>query len=279
MKKMVGKLLEIKILKIISFLLLISLFGLGRHCETEAKSNLSLYDEDKVELGNATVEREEYSKKSESDPSYTRTAYRLYITIDGNRELLVDDTRYSYISNGSEIYYIKLGTYIKDCDIDSLYKTSVYRYRIADKSEQKIASSTGLDFRQCAKTNYIYLTYQKKNFIWDQYGLFVLDISKGKLKKLGNNNQNSVAVYKNRVVVYESGGDICNVNIYSYKLNGTDKKYIANAQFDHIKKGMIYFIKTKSSKTGLLYRGYRCSMLGKKKKAVTKWLKEGKFSW
>lgn len=245
--------------------------------ENRAKANLKICSEDENTIvGTAVVFRESYSTSKNSIPNYARTAYRLYITVDGKKTLLDDDVEYTFMTDGTDIYYISLGSYMKAADIENLHKTTVYKYTISTGEKKKLVTSTGLRFANCASTKYAYLTYQKKKFMWDQYGLYVLNLSTGKLKNLGK-DQGACNIYKNRVYVYASGGDICyDYKIYSYKLDGTKKKVIAKGAFAGVKKGKVYSVQQK--KNGLI-RGFKCNLLGKKKKPITKWLPEDKFPW
>jgi hypothetical protein len=190
------------------------------------------------------------------------SAYKITMTKDGETTELLKDVECEFVTNGKILYYVKKSS--KSTSYP--YKKVIYKYTISSGKSAKITSGTEYTVCGCSGT---YLYYGKQT---EEGGINLYAINVKTKKKVHMvDNAGGVAVSGKRVVVDTSSGDLGNYPIYSFKVSGKDKKKIVDGRFLKVDGSKIYYAKVSKDYKQKIYT---CSLTGKNKKAVTKWLTE-----
>lgn len=189
--------------------------------------------------------------------------YKIIMKKGNKSKTIAKKTTSDFVTNGKVLYYVKVGSRISDYQ----YRNTIYQYNIKTGKHTKIISGTEYTVCGCSGT-YLYCGVDN----WaDGVELYALNL-KTKKKKHMVDVVGGVYVYGNRVVTSTNTGDVGNYPIYSFNLNGSGKKKLDNGGVLKVEKGKVYYYRL--SQDTMKYKIYTCSLTGKKKKAVTGWVKE-----
>lgn len=183
---------------------------------------------------------------------------------NGKKSTIAKNTDASFVTNGKVLYYSKHEKLL-DQELYQ-FENTIYRYNISSGKHTKII--TGLDYtvRNCSGT---YLYYGTDNGP-DGVDLYALNIKTTK-KKYMTDGVGRVRVSGKRVITSTNTGDAANLPIYSFKLDGSGKKKIADGGLLNVRNGKVYYFVCNEKIPGT-YKAYKCTTKGKNKKALTGWV-------
>lgn len=180
---------------------------------------------------------------------------------NGKKKTIVTHASSAYVTNGKILYYVKKGKRLSDWQ----YYNTIYQYNILTGKSKKIISGRNYTVMGCSGQ---YLYYGKDQEA-DGVQINALNINTKK-KKYVVNYIGNIFVYKKKVIAVANTGDFSDVPIYSFNLDGSGKKKIADGVFFKISNSKLYYYKVKYENK-ILYKKYSCALDGKKTKALSGW--------
>ncbi|MDO5155475.1 MAG: hypothetical protein Q4D51_05875 [Eubacteriales bacterium] len=187
--------------------------------------------------------------------------YKIVMKKNGKNKVIAKNTTCAFATDGKTLYYVACGKKVDDYR----YQNTIYKYNIKTGKKSKVVSGTDYTILGCSGT-YLYCGTDLYAGGVDLYAVHV----KTKKKVYMRDCAGSVDYIDNRIVVSTNTGAPGNYPIYSFKLNGTGKKKIADGGMIKTKGKLIYYfvIDEKNWK----FKIYTCSATGKNKKAITGWI-------
>lgn len=196
-----------------------------------------------------------------------RGEYEIFMIKNGVKKTILSDTTQVFYTDGKTIFYEGLGDGGWDAD-----KRILYKYSIETGKNEKLISGAGYSIKGCTD-KYVYFC-GKYNPKEETSKLYVLNV-KTKKKKYITKHAQYVNFTKDRVITGDESGVAYNGPIYSFKYDGSGKKKIATGCAVKTKGNTVYYQKLDAKRW--LFKVYSCTSKGKKRKALTRWLKYDKI--
>lgn len=252
-KEVDRKLSRILFLGIICVLLLLVLCN-SKNSEAAGKYVSSMAWDSPIQAGNAVF----VAKQQKVGSQYMS---KIVIKVNGKSRTLVSKTDAAFVTNGRILYYSKP---IKKLN-DFVWKKTIFCHNIRTGKSTKVISGKNYIVTGCSG-KYIYFGVDNEA---DGIKLYALNL-KSKKKKYMIDHVGIVTVLKEKVITMINTGDMSNVPIHAFNLNGSGKKKIAEGCYVVYKKGKLYYAKCNAQRSK--YKIYSCSLDGKNKFAETGWL-------
>ena len=189
---------------------------------------------------------------------------RIVMKKNGKKTTIAKNTDGTFATNGKVLYHSK-HVELLDKDLNQ-FNNTIYRYEIRSGKHTKLITGIDYTIRNCSGT-YLYCGTDNGS---DGVDLYALNINTKKKKHMAD-GVGMVRVSGQRVVTGTNTGDAANFPICSFKLDGSEKKKIADGELMSARNGKIYYYVCNEKTLGT-YKVYECTPKEKNKKALTGWV-------
>ena len=195
--------------------------------------------------------------------------YTLSVTENGQTRILDTNTHYMLVTNGKYLYY---GGNVSTFDTEShisAFNVTLYRMDVATGQKTYISEGVNLAAFAC-NGKYLYYGAHASETPYPST-LYVRDLASGKAKLIGKGISGSVCCTGKRLYASTPSMNGPARITYSFNLDGTGKRTVAkNAYLLNPTNSSIVLIYQDSSFPPK-YRAYKCTINGKKTKALSDW--------
>lgn len=201
---------------------------------------------------------------SRSYQSDSGCMYKIIMKKKGKAAAIAKNTDGTFVTDGKQLYYSQRGELVNRDGYQ--FQNTIYRYDVESGKCTKII--TGINYTVCnCSGKYLYFGTNNEA---DGIDLYVLNTKTNKKRHMAD-VVGRVRISDKRVVTDTNTGAIGNDPIYTFKLNGFEKKKIADGMLLSVKDGKIFYC-IWDEKTYDKCKVYQCTVTGMNKKELTGWI-------